>query len=160
MALPTLSHPAIFRAHLASASDTAASDGRIAILELDEKNRLLARLDVMHQGIEVKGSTQGLSAPFDGFLLIAAIRWRHSMGKGEPSAHAWPMWRSFMKTLVSICALAAAITLTDTAVQQWVGRNAVQAQSSSACVQNCVNVRRWPEAQCRRACAKKDRDRR
>jgi hypothetical protein len=64
-----------------------------------------------------------------------------------------------MKTLVSIGALAAAMTLTDTAVQQWAGSNSLQAQSSSACVQNCVNVRRWPEAQCRKACAKKDKGR-
>jgi len=57
-----------------------------------------------------------------------------------------------MKTLVSIVVLAAAITLGDTAVEQWMGGNIAQAQGSSGCFQNCANVRRWPAAQCRDYC--------
>jgi hypothetical protein len=64
-----------------------------------------------------------------------------------------------MKSLFSILVVAGAITLGGTAAERWMGSNIVQAQSSSACVQNCVNVRRWPEAQCRKACAKKDKAR-
>ena len=64
-----------------------------------------------------------------------------------------------MKTLVSILVVAGAITLGGTAAEHLIGSNLVQAQSSSACIQNCVNVRRWPEAQCRKACAKKDKSR-
>jgi hypothetical protein len=58
-----------------------------------------------------------------------------------------------MKTLLAIIALAGAIVLADTAAQQWVGRNLAVAQGrSSACFQNCANVRRWPAAQCRQYC--------
>jgi hypothetical protein len=58
-----------------------------------------------------------------------------------------------MKTLAVIAALAGAIVLADTAVEQRAGSNLAVAQSrSSACLQNCVNVRRWPAAQCRQYC--------
>jgi hypothetical protein len=58
-----------------------------------------------------------------------------------------------MKTLLSIVALAGAIVLADTAVEKWAGNSQAVAQSrSSACYQNCTNVRRWPAAQCRRYC--------
>ena len=57
-----------------------------------------------------------------------------------------------MKTLASILFLAAALTLGDTAVGHWLGSNVAQAQGSSACFQNCTNVRRWPAAQCRSYC--------
>ena len=57
-----------------------------------------------------------------------------------------------MKMLVSIVVLAAAITLGDTAVESWMGGNTAQAQGSSACFQNCTNVRRWPAGQCREYC--------
>ena len=59
-----------------------------------------------------------------------------------------------MKTLLIIVALAAgAIALADTAVEQWAGSNLAVAQSrSSACFQNCANVRRWPASQCRQYC--------
>jgi hypothetical protein len=63
--------------------------------------------------------------------------------------------RGFMKALLSILLLAGTITLGSTAAEQWIGGNVAHAQDSSACVQNCVNVRRWPESQCRQACAKK-----
>jgi hypothetical protein len=63
-----------------------------------------------------------------------------------------------MKTLLSIVALAGAIALADTAVQQWAGNNLAVAQGrSSACYQNCTNVRRWPSAQCRQFCRGKTR---
>jgi hypothetical protein len=58
-----------------------------------------------------------------------------------------------MKTLLAIVALAGAIVLADTAAQQWAGSNLALAQGrSSACFQNCANVRRWPAAQCRQYC--------
>jgi hypothetical protein len=58
-----------------------------------------------------------------------------------------------MKTLLAIVALAAAMALADTAAEQWAGSNLAIAQGrSSACLQNCANVRRWPEAQCRQYC--------
>ena len=57
-----------------------------------------------------------------------------------------------MKTLLSIVALAGAIAIVDTAVEQWAGSNLAFAQRSSACFQNCTNVRRWPAAQCESYC--------
>jgi hypothetical protein len=59
-----------------------------------------------------------------------------------------------MKTLLTIVALAGALVTADTAVEQWAGANSATAQSrrSSACVQNCMNVRNWPAAQCRQYC--------
>jgi hypothetical protein len=57
-----------------------------------------------------------------------------------------------MKTFLSIVALAGAIAIADTAVEQWAGSNRAFAQRSSACFQNCTNVRRWPAAQCARYC--------
>ena len=57
-----------------------------------------------------------------------------------------------MKTLFSILVVAAAITLGGTAAEQWIGSNTVLAQGSSACFQNCANVRRWPAGQCREYC--------
>jgi hypothetical protein len=63
-----------------------------------------------------------------------------------------------MKTLLAVIALAAAFALADTAAQPWAGGNLAIAQSgSSACIQNCMNVRDWPEAQCRRYCQGKPR---
>src|SRR5262245_4987234 len=64
--------------------------------------------------------------------------------------------RRSMKTLISVCILAAAITLCGSALQQGIGTNGVLAQSS-ACVQNCQNVRQWPAAQCQAYCAKQER---
>jgi hypothetical protein len=57
-----------------------------------------------------------------------------------------------MKMLASIAVVAAAITLGGTAVEQWKGGSTAIAQSSSACFQNCTNVRRWPAEQCRNYC--------
>jgi hypothetical protein len=58
-----------------------------------------------------------------------------------------------MRTLLVVVALAGAFVLTDAAVQQWAGSDLAIAQSgSSACVQNCTNVRQWPAEQCRRYC--------
>ncbi|HEX5999106.1 MAG TPA: hypothetical protein VFZ16_06885 [Hyphomicrobiaceae bacterium] len=59
-----------------------------------------------------------------------------------------------MKTLLAILALAGAIALADAPVQQWigVGGQAVAQRGSSACFQNCANVRRWPAEQCRAYC--------
>ena len=57
-----------------------------------------------------------------------------------------------MRTLFGIVALAAAFALADTAAGQWAGSNLAFAQSSSACFQNCANVRRWPADQCARYC--------
>jgi hypothetical protein len=59
-----------------------------------------------------------------------------------------------MKTLLSIVALTGAIAVADTAAQQWAGSNhaVAQTRSSSACFQNCTNVRRWPAAQCEQYC--------
>jgi hypothetical protein len=56
-----------------------------------------------------------------------------------------------MKMLASITVLAAVITLGGTAVERWAETNSAHAQSS-ACFQNCANVRRWPAAQCRDYC--------
>ena len=65
-----------------------------------------------------------------------------------------------MKTLLSIVALAGAIAIADTAAEQWAGSNQAVAQSrSSACYQNCTNVRRWPAAQCAQYCKGKSRGR-
>ncbi|MFZ1104508.1 MAG: hypothetical protein WAN86_16945 [Hyphomicrobiaceae bacterium] len=61
-----------------------------------------------------------------------------------------------MKTLLSICALAGALTLGDAATERWAQSNLALAQgSSSACYQNCTNVRNWPAAQCARYCRNK-----
>ena len=50
-----------------------------------------------------------------------------------------------MKTLLTIVALAGALALADTAVEQWAGGSLAVAQShSSACFHNCTNVRHWP----------------
>jgi hypothetical protein len=59
-----------------------------------------------------------------------------------------------MKTLLIIAAMAGAIVLADAGVGQWAGTNLAVAQSrgSSACFQNCTNVRRWPAGQCREFC--------
>jgi hypothetical protein len=58
-----------------------------------------------------------------------------------------------MKTLFSICALAGALMVADAATERMAGSNLVLAQSSSsACFQNCANVRRWPAAQCAQYC--------
>jgi hypothetical protein len=63
-----------------------------------------------------------------------------------------------MKMLLTIIALAGAIALADTAVEQWAGSNLAVAQArSSACFQNCANVRRWPAAQCREYCKGKSK---
>jgi hypothetical protein len=61
-----------------------------------------------------------------------------------------------MRPFIGTCLLAAAILLSESATELWTGYNSVQAQSS-ACVQNCQNVRHWPEAQCRAYCAKQHR---
>ncbi len=59
-----------------------------------------------------------------------------------------------MKTLLAILALAGAIAVTDTIAEQLAGANSATAQSrrSGACIQNCMNVRNWPAAQCRQYC--------
>lgn len=58
-----------------------------------------------------------------------------------------------MKTLITLVALAGAMLLADTAAERWAGSNLAVAQSrSSACYQNCTNVRRWPAEQCVRYC--------
>jgi hypothetical protein len=58
-----------------------------------------------------------------------------------------------MKTLLAIIALAGAFALADTPAEQWAGGSLAIAQSgSSACIQNCTNVRKWPAAQCREFC--------
>jgi hypothetical protein len=58
-----------------------------------------------------------------------------------------------MKTLLSICALAGVLMLGGAAAERWAGGGLVLAQtSSSACFQNCANVRRWPAAQCAQYC--------
>jgi len=63
-----------------------------------------------------------------------------------------------MKTLLTIVALAGAIALANTAVEQWAGSNAAIAQGrSNACFENCAYVRRWPAAQCRRFCKGKNK---
>jgi hypothetical protein len=63
-----------------------------------------------------------------------------------------------MKTLLAIIALAGAFALADTVVEPWAGGSLAVAQSrSSACFQNCTNVRRWPAAQCRQYCKGKSK---
>jgi hypothetical protein len=58
-----------------------------------------------------------------------------------------------MKTLFAALALAGAVALVDLPVQQSANTGQALAQSrSSACFQNCANVRRWPAAQCRQYC--------
>ncbi|HWE17656.1 MAG TPA: hypothetical protein VG758_10820 [Hyphomicrobiaceae bacterium] len=58
-----------------------------------------------------------------------------------------------MKTVLAIVALAGTFVLAGAAVQQWADGNVAIAQSrSSACFQNCTNVRQWPAAQCRQYC--------
>jgi hypothetical protein len=62
-----------------------------------------------------------------------------------------------MKMLLGILGLAGAFALADTAMEQRAGSSLAIAQSSSACVENCMNVRHWPEAQCRRYCRGKSK---
>jgi hypothetical protein len=62
-----------------------------------------------------------------------------------------------MKTLLGIVAIAGAIVIADTAVEQWAGSNLAFAQRSSACFQNCTNVRRWPASQCEQYCRGKSK---
>jgi hypothetical protein len=57
-----------------------------------------------------------------------------------------------MKTVLSIVVLAGAFTLGGAVTEQWIGSSALQAQGSSACFQNCTNVRKWPAAQCQQYC--------
>jgi hypothetical protein len=58
-----------------------------------------------------------------------------------------------MKTLLSICTLAGALMAVDAATERMAGSNLVLAQAtSSACFQNCANVRRWPAQQCAQYC--------
>jgi hypothetical protein len=78
---------------------------------------------------------------------------RGVVGEGL-TLQAWELRRRPMKTLLAIVALAGAIVLADTAAEQWAGANLAIAQgrNSSACYQNCTNVRRWPSAQCRQYC--------
>jgi hypothetical protein len=65
-----------------------------------------------------------------------------------------------MKTLLGICALAGALMLGDAAAERWAGSSQVLAQAtSSACFQDCANVRRWPAAQCREYCKGKTKRR-
>jgi hypothetical protein len=65
-----------------------------------------------------------------------------------------------MKTLLGILVLAGTLTLGGAATEHWVGSGEVQAQAtSSACFQNCANVRRWPAAQCREYCRGKTKRR-
>jgi hypothetical protein len=65
-----------------------------------------------------------------------------------------------MKMLLIVIALAGAFALADTAAEQWAGSNLAIAQSrSSACFQNCANVRRWPASQCREYCRGKSKRR-
>jgi hypothetical protein len=60
-----------------------------------------------------------------------------------------------MKMLAGIVVLAAAFTLSGSAAEQWMGGGTAIAQTSSACYQNCTNVRRWPAQQCRAYCSGK-----
>jgi hypothetical protein len=64
-----------------------------------------------------------------------------------------------MRTLLIAAALAAgAVALAGTPVAPWAGSSVAVAQTrSSACYQNCTNVRRWPSAQCRAYCRGKSR---
>jgi hypothetical protein len=63
-----------------------------------------------------------------------------------------------MKTLFAICVVAGVIALVDIPVRQSVGSGEALAQSrSSACFQNCANVRRWPASQCREYCRGKSK---
>ena len=63
-----------------------------------------------------------------------------------------------MKTLFAILVLAGAIVLVDIPMQQSVGTGQALAQArSSACFQNCANVRRWPASQCRQYCKGKSK---
>jgi hypothetical protein len=63
-----------------------------------------------------------------------------------------------MKTFLSICALAGALLLGDAAVGRWTDGNIVMAQTtSSACYQNCTNIRHWPAAQCAQYCKGKSK---
>jgi hypothetical protein len=57
-----------------------------------------------------------------------------------------------MKAFLATILIAGAVTLGGTAAEQWAGANIAQAQGSSACFQNCTNVRRWPAAQCQTYC--------
>jgi hypothetical protein len=57
-----------------------------------------------------------------------------------------------MKTLLGVLAVAGALTLGGAATEQWMGSSLAIAQGSSACFQNCANVRRWPASQCAQYC--------
>ena len=60
-----------------------------------------------------------------------------------------------MKTLLGILALAGTLTLGGATTEQWIGAGQARAQAagaSSACYQNCANVRRWPSEQCLQYC--------
>lgn len=64
-----------------------------------------------------------------------------------------------MQPFIGTCLMAVAILLCESAAGLWIGYSPAQAESS-ACVQNCQNVRHWPEAQCRAYCTKQERSRR
>jgi hypothetical protein len=61
-----------------------------------------------------------------------------------------------MRYFLSLLAVVGAATLAGVVADQWTGGGAAQAQSrgkgSSACIQNCMNVRNWPAEQCRQLC--------
>jgi hypothetical protein len=51
---------------------------------------------------------------------------------------------------VAVCAIVGTMMFSEPFVQAWIGDGAFA--QSSACYQNCRNVRKWPAAQCRRYC--------
>jgi hypothetical protein len=51
---------------------------------------------------------------------------------------------------VTVCAILSITMFSEPAVQAWNGDGAYA--QSSACYQNCRNVRKWPPEQCRRFC--------
>lgn len=51
---------------------------------------------------------------------------------------------------VAVCAILSVMMLGEPTAQIWVGDGAFA--KSSACYQNCRNVRKWPAAQCRKLC--------
>ena len=51
---------------------------------------------------------------------------------------------------VAVCVIMSTMMFSEPLVQAWIGDGAYA--QSSACYQNCRNVRKWPPAQCRRYC--------
>lgn len=58
--------------------------------------------------------------------------------------------RRIVGIVVAVCAIMSVMMFSEPTVQTWIGDGAYA--QSSACYQNCRNVRKWPAGQCRKFC--------